>query len=89
MNQPSHWTHACWQGAAQLGLVLALLLASAQSAKNVIFFLATEWALAPLRQRVFMQDKQAERRVKSTVWPSRSSPSGVDQNVQYGRSGAR
>ncbi len=40
MNQPSHWTHACWQGAAQLGLVLALLLASAQSyAKNVIFFL--------------------------------------------------
>ena len=40
MNQPNDWTHAYWQGVAQLGLVFALLLVSSQSyAKNVIFFL--------------------------------------------------
>ncbi len=40
MNHSKHTTHVRWQGAARLGLVLALVLASGQSyAKNVIFFL--------------------------------------------------
>ena len=40
MNHSKDTTHVRWQGAARLGLVLALVLASGQSyAKNVIFFL--------------------------------------------------
>ena len=40
MNHSTDTTHVRWQGAARLGLVLALVLASGQSyAKNVIFFL--------------------------------------------------
>ena len=40
MNHSKHTTPVRWQGAARLGLVLALVLASGQSyAKNVIFFL--------------------------------------------------
>ena len=40
MNHSKHTTPVRWQGAARLGLVLALVLASGQScAKNVSFLL--------------------------------------------------